>query len=156
MQGEEKADAVSARPGFSEHQTGLTVDLAAVGSEGLSAFKDTEAYNWVIANGADFGWILRYPEGKTSITGYDFEPWHYRYIGVDLAKKVVESKLTYDEYWMLYLAPWNDEANTYPKVVENKQEENKQEENKQEENITEENITEETQPEENNTEEPNT
>ena len=113
--GQEQADAVSARPGFSEHQTGLTVDLAAVGSEGISAFKDTEAYNWVIANCTDFGWILRYPENKTSITGYDFEAWHYRYVGIDLAKKVEESNLTYDEYWMLYLSPWNDETNTYPK-----------------------------------------
>ncbi|MDI9518017.1 MAG: M15 family metallopeptidase [Bacillota bacterium] len=146
--GEEKADAVSARPGFSEHQTGLTVDLAAVGSEGLSAFKDTEAYNWVIANGADFGWILRYPEGKTSITGYDFEPWHYRYLGVDLAKKVVESKLTFDEYWMLYLAPWNNIENTYPKVST--------EDSKTEEIKTEETQPEETQPEENNTEDSNT
>lgn len=119
--GQEQADTVSARPGFSEHQTGLTVDLAAVGSEGISKFKDTEAYNWVIANCTDFGWILRYPEGKTSITGYDFEPWHYRYLGVDLAKKVSESKLTYDEYWMLYLAPWNDTNNTYPKVTTTKE-----------------------------------
>ncbi|MGB4614157.1 MAG: D-alanyl-D-alanine carboxypeptidase family protein, partial [Erysipelotrichaceae bacterium] len=102
----------------------------------------------VIANGADFGWILRYPEGKTSITGYDFEPWHYRYIGVDLAKKVVESKLTYDEYWMLYLAPWNNIENTYPKVST--------EDSKTEEIKTEETQPEETQPEENNTEDSNT
>ena len=128
--GQEKADAVSARPGFSEHQTGLTVDLAAVGSEGLSAFKDTEAYQWVLANCNDFGWILRYPEGKTSITGYEFESWHYRYLGVDLAKAVAESKLTYDEYYMLYLNSWNDEANKYPREVidtQNKKAETNQE-----------------------------
>ncbi len=111
--GQEKADLVSARPGFSEHQTGYAVDLAAVGSEGLSKFVETEAYIWACDNAADFGFILRYPDGKKAITGYDFESWHFRYIGVDLAKLVVQSQLTYDEFYMLYLAPWNDETLKY-------------------------------------------
>ncbi len=111
--GQEKADSVSARPGFSEHQTGYAVDLAALKTEGLSSFVETEAYTWASANAQDFGFILRYPEGKKAITGYDFESWHYRYVGVELAKLTVASNLTYDEFYMLYLAPWNDETFKY-------------------------------------------
>ncbi|NCB33834.1 MAG: hypothetical protein EOM64_08145, partial [Erysipelotrichia bacterium] len=59
----------------------------------------------------DYGWILRYPEGKETITGYEFESWHYRYLGKELAQAVTASKLTYDEYWCLYLKGWDDEAN---------------------------------------------
>ncbi len=111
--GQEEADATSARPGFSEHQTGLAVDLAAVGNEGLSNFVETEAYAWAQENCTDFGFILRYPDGKKAITGYDFESWHYRYVGIDLAKLVKASNLTYDEFYMLYLAGWNDETLKY-------------------------------------------
>lgn len=111
--GVEQADTFSARAGFSEHQTGLAVDLAAVGSEGLSEFKETQAYLWCIENSQDFGWILRYPENKKSITGYDFEAWHFRYVGTDLAIKVKESKLTYDEYYALYLDSWTNPLYEY-------------------------------------------
>lgn len=103
--GAEEADRTSARPGFSEHQTGLCVDLAAGGeNEGLGSFKDTDEFVWTAANSAEYGWILRYPEGKEQITGYDYEPWHYRYVGKDIAQKVVASGLTYDEYYMLFIA----------------------------------------------------
>ena len=68
--GQEKADALSARPGHSEHQTGLTVDLASANMEGLSEYKDTVEYTWTSKNCQDYGWILRYPDGKQSITGY--------------------------------------------------------------------------------------
>lgn len=105
--GQEQADALSARPGYSEHQTGLTVDLAAISADGISEYKDTQEYQWTKENCMNYGFILRYPEGKTQITGYDFEPWHYRYIGVDLAQAVYASNLTYDEYYQLYLQPWN-------------------------------------------------
>ncbi len=102
--GQEEADRFSARPGHSEHQTGLTIDLSAGGeSQNIGSFKDTPEFEWVKENAANYGWILRYPEGKEQITGYTYEPWHYRYIGPELAKKVAASGLTYDEYYMLYL-----------------------------------------------------
>lgn len=107
--GIEKADTFSARPGFSEHQTGLTVDMSAVGDgSGLAKFEETDEFVWLSQNCQEYGWILRYPSGKEQITGYTYEPWHYRYIGPDLAKKVVASGLTYDEYYLLYLAPWKN------------------------------------------------
>ena len=57
------------------------------------------------------GWILRYPENKEDITGYEYESWHYRYVGKDLAQAVYKSGMTYDEFWSLYLKPWSDETN---------------------------------------------
>lgn len=108
--GQEEADSLSARPGHSEHQTGLVVDIAATNEDNVSEFKDTLAYRWCSKNSADYGWILRYPEGKEIITGYQFESWHYRYIGKDLALKLQESGLTYDEYYALYLKPFDDET----------------------------------------------
>lgn len=100
--GQEETDLVAARPGFSEHQTGLTVDMTPVGSS-MGEFEDSDQYKWMLDNSYKYGWILRYPKGMTSITGYDFEAWHYRYLGVDLATKVHNSGLTYDEYYELYL-----------------------------------------------------
>ena len=64
-----------------------------------------------MSNCYTYGWILRFPEGKETITVYEYEPWHYRYLGVDLATKVAASGMTYDEYWCLYLKPWDNEAN---------------------------------------------
>lgn len=101
--GQEWADRVSARPGFSEHQTGLTVDVASSTSGGLSKFADSAEFQWMQENAHRFGWILRYPQGKETITGYDYEAWHYRYLGAELATKVHESGLTYDEYYELYI-----------------------------------------------------
>lgn len=117
--GEEEADTFSARPGFSEHQTGLTVDMSAlgIGSDGISSFEESDEFTWVSKNCQDYGWILRYPSGKEQITGYQYEPWHYRYLGTDLAKKVVASGLTYDEYYMLYLAPWKNTTSDTKKDV---------------------------------------
>ena len=108
--GQEQADRESARPGFSEHQTGLTCDVTATGEESKD-FSETSAFIWASANCADYGWILRYPEGKEDITGYEYESWHYRYLGKDLAQAVTKSGMTYDEFWNLYLKPWSDEAN---------------------------------------------
>lgn len=100
--GEEVADTFAARPGHSEHQTGLTADLA-TSSGGLKKFGESKEYQWMIENAHHYGWILRYPVGKECITGYEAEPWHWRYVGKDLAEKVVQSGLSYDEYYMLYL-----------------------------------------------------
>ncbi|MBR2990003.1 MAG: D-alanyl-D-alanine carboxypeptidase family protein [Solobacterium sp.] len=106
--GTEEADRVSARPGHSEHQTGLVVDIAATNEDNVNDFSETLAYRWCSKNSADYGWILRYPEGKELITGYEFESWHYRYVGKDVALKLQESGLTYDEYYALYLKPFDD------------------------------------------------
>lgn len=85
--GQEGADLVSARPGHSEHQTGLAVDVVACGDGcgGLEAFGGTPQSDWVAANSWRFGFIVRYAEGATGTTGYEWEPWHLRYLGVDLA-----------------------------------------------------------------------
>ena len=99
--GQEEADAVSARPGHSEHQTGLAIDLTVDG--GLSSFTGTPEHKWMLEHASEYGFILRYPENKTAITGYSPESWHYRYLGTELAKKLKESGLTYDEYYNLYL-----------------------------------------------------
>ncbi len=115
--GQKAADQASARAGHSEHQTGLAIDLSVSNEDGSLAFKDTQAYQWVKKNCMNYGWILRYPEGKESITQYEFESWHYRYVGPELAQAVYDSNLTYDEYWCLYLKPWDDEANAPSKEI---------------------------------------
>ncbi|MGD7045143.1 M15 family metallopeptidase [Jeotgalibacillus proteolyticus] len=99
--GQEEADRFSARPGYSEHQTGLGFDIGEVGQEALwadDAFKDTEAAKWLEENAHQYGFILRYPPGKEDITGYQYESWHFRYLGKELAKKVYSSGLTLEEY----------------------------------------------------------
>lgn len=98
------ADSIAARPGFSEHQTGLALDIYAKECTSAKTFKDSKAYAWLIANSYKYGFILRYPDGKNKLTGYNYESWHYRYLGEELALKVYESGLTYDEYYSYYLA----------------------------------------------------
>lgn len=90
------AETYSARPGYSEHQTGLAVDINTASRS--AHFENTKQYRWLVENSWKYGFILRYPEGKQDITGFVFEPWHYRYVGQELAKAVYESGLTYDEY----------------------------------------------------------
>ncbi len=97
-----KADTYSARPGFSDHQTGLVVDVDNT-INSFEAFTNTKEYQWMLANSYKYGFILRYPEGKEAITGYQFESWHYRFVGVKLAKKIKASNLTFDEYFTRYL-----------------------------------------------------
>lgn len=92
--GEEIASTYSAKPGYSEHQTGLAFD---VGSTDRS-FSDTIEAKWIEENAHLYGFIVRYPRDKMNITGYIYEPWHIRYLGVDTATKVKESKLTLEEY----------------------------------------------------------
>ena len=100
--GEEEADAFAARPDFSEHQTGLAIDIITYGASGKT-FDTTDAFKWLQKNAHKYGFILRYPKDKEDITGYSYESWHYRYLGKDLATKVKESNLTYDEYYAYYL-----------------------------------------------------
>lgn len=92
--GKVEADRYSARPGHSEHQTGLAFDLNTISDE----FKDTDEGKWVAENCHKYGFIVRYPEDKESVTGYMYEPWHIRYLGVDIATAVYESGLCLEEY----------------------------------------------------------
>jgi len=97
--GQAYADTYSARPGHSEHQTGLAADLNVVGTSTLyESIKDTTEGKWLAANSWKYGFILRYPEGKTPVTGYIFEPWHFRYVGVEAATAVYESGLSLEEF----------------------------------------------------------
>lgn len=95
--GQEAADRFSAKPGLSEHQTGLAIDMVAP-NVSMWNFAETEQSKWVRDNAHRFGFILRYLPGKETITGYMHEPWHIRFIGVDLAKKIYQSGLTYEEF----------------------------------------------------------
>ena len=100
--GVEMADTYSARAGYSEHQTGLVVDVTRA-YDNFNNFENTDEYNWMLENAANYGFILRYPKDKENITTYSFEAWHYRYVGIELAKKIKASNLTFDEYYVRYL-----------------------------------------------------
>lgn len=91
----------SAAPGASEHQTGLVMDIScrSEGFELEETFADTPEGKWVAANAHRFGFILRFPKGKEDITGYDYEPWHLRYVGEELAAYLYENDLTLEEYY---------------------------------------------------------
>ena len=89
----------TAYPGTSEHNTGLAADLLGAEYTWLSeSFAETDAYEWLIKNCAKYGFILRYPKGREDITGYTFEPWHYRYVGVEAATYIMKNDLTLEEY----------------------------------------------------------
>ena len=97
--GVEKADTYSARPGHSEHQTGLTFDLNTI----TDAFANTPEGKWVNDNCYKYGFILRYPKGKSHETGYKYEPWHMRYVGLELAEKLYNNGdwITIEDYFGL-------------------------------------------------------
>ncbi len=92
--GQAMTDTFSAKPGHSEHQTGLAFDIGAIDDN----FGDTETGKWLAINAHKYGFIIRYPKGKQDVTGYKYEPWHVRYLGVELATKVYKSGLTLEEY----------------------------------------------------------
>lgn len=98
--GEEAANRYSARPGESEHQTGLAMDVTSesVNYQLTEAFGETPEGQWVEENAHRFGYIIRYLEGEEDVTGYQYEPWHLRYLGQELAEDVADSGLTYEEY----------------------------------------------------------
>lgn len=100
--GKDEADTYSARPGFSEHQTGLVVD---VDNTVLSYtdFEKTDEFLWMKENAHKYGFILRYPKGKEHITGYTYESWHYRYVGKDIATYIYENNITFDEYYVMFI-----------------------------------------------------
>jgi D-alanyl-D-alanine carboxypeptidase len=106
--GEATADSQSARAGYSEHQTGLVADIAAYPSKCdiATCFGDTPQGKWLAANAYRFGFILRYPADKTPITGYVYEPWHFRYVGVELSTYMHETGVeTLEEFFGLPPAP---------------------------------------------------
>lgn len=102
LYGTRKADEYAARPGHSEHQSGYAIDVADFYDEN-DKFGDTESYIWMKDNCYRFGFILRYPQDKEDITGYSFEPWHYRYVGTDVASTIKNEKITFDEYYAFYI-----------------------------------------------------
>ena len=98
--GEEYANQVSAKAGHSEHQTGLAIDVTspAVNNRLIQEFANTEAGEWVASHADEYGFIIRYPEGKEAITGYNYEPWHLRYVGGETASYISENNLTLETY----------------------------------------------------------
>lgn len=87
------------RPGTSEHQTGMAVDILGSGYTSRDEkFEETEGFKWLQEHCADYGFVLRYPKGKEDITGMDYEPWHYRYVGEEYAKEIMSRGLTLEEF----------------------------------------------------------
>jgi D-alanyl-D-alanine carboxypeptidase len=107
QKGAAAADTDSARAGYSEHQTGLAVDVGRTDHkcEVDPCFANTAEGQWVAANAYKYGFIVRYPQNKQAITGYIYEPWHIRYVGKDLAKAVYDSGQTLEEFFELPAAP---------------------------------------------------
>ena len=98
------ADSISARSGYSEHQTGLALDVGVDSKYESGKFQYSNEYTWMKDNSYKYGFILRYPEGKENITGYNFESWHYRYVGKEAAGIIHENDLTFEEYYAYYVA----------------------------------------------------
>lgn len=96
------ADKLSARPGHSDHQTGLAVDISAP-NVALNEFENTAEFTWLTNNSYKYGFILRYPKDKADITGFDYEAWHYRYVGLKAAQAIYNEDITLDEYYAFYV-----------------------------------------------------
>lgn len=97
------ADSWSARPGFSEHQTGLALDVGVKNEYSLGTFESSKEFTWMKDHAHLYGFILRYPSGKEYITGYGYEPWHYRYVGVEVATYIYEHDITFEEYYAYFV-----------------------------------------------------
>lgn len=95
--GEDYALNCSAKAGHSEHQTGLAVDVMG-SNNSYDDFELSDEFEWMINNAHKYGFILRYPKNKEKVTGFKYEPWHYRYVGVEVAKIIYENKITLEEY----------------------------------------------------------
>ena len=93
----------SAKPGQSEHQTGLCIDFITsdMGGELTEAFENTDAFAWLAKNAYKFGFILRYPKGMEEVTGYTYEPWHYRCVGREAATDIYNGNMTLEQYLQL-------------------------------------------------------
>lgn len=106
MYSPERADRISSRPGYSDHQTGLAVDIvqgmnSGLGTDFNETFENTPEAKWLHEHAQEYGWIMRYPKGKEEITGYAYEPWHFRYIGKEYAEAIyaVDEWETFEEYF---------------------------------------------------------
>jgi len=108
--GKEYADKYVARPGHSEHETGLAIDINSVSSH----FENTESFRWLQDNAHLYGFILRYPKGKEHITGFGYEPWHYRFVGIEIASLIKEMDITFDEYCARHLRQTDYVVHTSP------------------------------------------
>ena len=104
---EKSVNASVAKAGYSEHQTGLAMDvegLSSLGSGLVQDFGETPEGKWLAEHCHEYGYILRYPKGKTQITGYIYEPWHIRYVGREAAAEIHELDITFEEYILLVRA----------------------------------------------------
>lgn len=101
--GEDEANKIAAKPGFSEHQTGLSIDLTSYDETDDNSFENTNEFKWLQKNAYKYGFILRYPKNKEKITGYDYESWHYRYVGIEVATKIKDLDITFDEYYEYFI-----------------------------------------------------
>ena len=101
------ADSYAARAGHSEHQPGLAIDVSTLKST-MEDFEETKECAWLKKNAYKYGFILRYPKDKTYLTGYNYESWHYRYVGLDVAIKIKEENITFDEYYAFYVEGKNE------------------------------------------------
>lgn len=119
--GVESTDETTARPGYSEHQTGLAVDVISIDNpdciEG-DCFAETPEGEWLAQNAHRFGFIIRYPEGAEEVTGYQYESWHVRYVGQETAEEVFELDTTLEEYWDQPSAAEYDEPEPDPEILE--------------------------------------
>lgn len=100
LYGQNYVDNYVAKPGFSEHQTAMSLDIA---SKSVNTFVNSDEYTWMMDNAYKYGFILRYPKSKEDITGYKCEAWHYRYVGKKIAKYIKDNNITYDEYYVMFL-----------------------------------------------------
>ena len=102
--GEQAANRSVAKPGYSEHQTGLAMDIegeTTLGTGLTEAFGESPEGIWVAEHCHEYGFIIRYPKDKTNITGYTYEPWHIRYVGVEAAMEITELGVTFEEYILM-------------------------------------------------------
>lgn len=97
------ADKLAARPGYSEHQTGLALDIFSKDSTTTSSFASSSAHAWLQNNAYRFGFIERYQEGKEDITGFAAESWHWRYVGIEAATYIYNNNITFDEYYAYFI-----------------------------------------------------
>ena len=98
--GKNYVDKYVARAGYSEHQTGLAFDI---GSRTSNVFANSKEYQWMLDNAYKYGFIARFTKKKEAITGFREEPWHYRYVGEEIAKYIHDNNISFEEYWVLYL-----------------------------------------------------
>ena len=100
LYGQSYVERYVAKPGYSEHQTGLAFDI---GSRNSNVFANSKEYEWMLENAYKYGFILRFPKKYETITGFRSEPWHYRYVGKKIAKHIYENDMTLEEYYAIFL-----------------------------------------------------